>query len=107
MLLMYNEGLNNFWFFCVCGHRTEPKPTLEAAGREADLHMALVAAAAVGAVSDLASSARAWVRLGPAVRPTGKHRALHRARAARYSVLLEALAAVSRDPEPTPQEIAP
>ncbi len=73
-------------------------------GGGAPMGAALVAAAAVGAVADLASSARAWVKLGPAVRPSGKHRALHRARVARYGVLLDALAAVSREPDPNPEE---
>jgi hypothetical protein len=60
---------------------------------------ALVAAAAVGAVSDLAASARAWVGLGPAVRPSGHSRDLCRARVERYGELLGALAALS-----TPKE---
>jgi len=58
---------------------------------------ALVAAASVGAVADLAASARAWVRLGPAVRPSGRSRELYRARTARYGRLLTGLAALSRD----------
>jgi xylulokinase len=76
-------------------------------GGGAPMGAALVAAASVGAVGDLAASARAWVKLSPPVRPTGKHRALHRARAARYRVLLEALAVVSRDVDPTGEENHP
>jgi xylulokinase len=73
-------------------------------GGGAPMGAALVAAAAVGAVSDLAATARSWVRLAPAVRPTGRHRALHRARAARYRTLLGALDALSRDPAPAEEE---
>ena len=76
-------------------------------GGGAPMGAALVAAAAAGVVSDLASSARSWVKLGPAIRPTGRHRALYRARTARYHTLLEALAAISRDPDPSPEEKRP
>ncbi len=76
-------------------------------GGGAPMGAALVAAAAVGAVPDLASSARAWVKLGPPVRPTGQHRALYRARVGRYGTLLAALAAVSRAPDPSPEERHP
>jgi len=68
-------------------------------GGGAPMGAALVAAASVGAVSDLAASARSWVRLGPAVRPSGSRRALYRARVARYGTLLGALAGLSREPD--------
>jgi xylulokinase len=70
-------------------------------GGGAPMGAALVAAAAVGAIADLASTARAWVKLGVPTRPTGEHRALYRTRIARYGVLLGALAAVSCEPDPT------
>jgi xylulokinase len=76
-------------------------------GGGAPMGAALVAAAAVGAVADLASSARAWVKLGPPTRPAGRHRALYRARIARYARLLGALAEVSREPDPTREENDP
>ncbi|HYD40864.1 MAG TPA: FGGY family carbohydrate kinase [Anaeromyxobacter sp.] len=67
-------------------------------GGGAPMGAALVAAAAVGAVPDLAAAARAWVKLGPAVAPTGRHRAVHAARLARYRALLGALAQLSAAP---------
>jgi xylulokinase len=76
-------------------------------GGGAPMGAALVAAAAVGAVSDLAASARAWVRLGAAVQPSGKDRPLYRARAARYGTLLAALDGLSREPVPTAEEKRP
>jgi xylulokinase len=66
-------------------------------GGGAPMGAALVAAAAAGAISDLAAAARSWVRLGPAVRPTGHNRDLYRARARRYAQLLEALAGLSAE----------
>jgi len=76
-------------------------------GGGAPMGAALVAAAAVGAVSDLAATARSWVKLGPAVRPTGRHRTVHRARIARYASLLGALDDLSRQPIPGAEENAP
>jgi xylulokinase len=67
-------------------------------GGGAPMGAALVAAAAVGAVPDLAEAARAWVKLGRAVAPTGRHRAIHAARISRYRALLAALAGLSTDP---------
>jgi xylulokinase len=76
-------------------------------GGGAPMGAALVAASAVGAVSDLAASARAWVKLGPAVRPSGSHHVLHRARASRYRTLVAALADLSRQPDPPAEEPRP
>jgi xylulokinase len=71
-------------------------------GGGAPMGAALVAAAAVGAVSDLAQSARSWVRLGPAVRPSGRHGETCRARVRRYGELLGALVTLSREAAPGP-----
>ncbi len=66
-------------------------------GGGAPMGAALVAAASAGVIADLASAARAWVKLGPAVQPTGKQRELYRARTRRYAELLEALAGLSTE----------
>ncbi len=76
-------------------------------GGGAPMGAALVAAAAVGAVSDLAASARSWVRLGAAVRPTGRRRSICRARVARYHQLQDALATLSQEPAHSPEEDRP
>jgi xylulokinase len=70
-------------------------------GGGAPMGAALVAGAAAGALPDLAGAARAWVKLGSAVRPTGRHRVVTAARIARYGALLAALARLSIDPGPT------
>jgi len=68
-------------------------------GGGAPMGAALVAAAAVGAVLDLAAAAQSWVKLAPPVLPTGHDRALYRARIARYQTLLAALDTLSREPD--------
>lgn len=73
-------------------------------GGGAPMGAALVAAAAAGAVRDLAASARSWVRLAAPVRPSGHNRRTTRARVARYGKLLGALAELSREPVPTAEE---
>lgn len=71
-------------------------------GGGAPMGAALVAAAAVTAVPDVAAAAASWVKLGPAVAPTGRHRVVHAARLARYRALLGALAQLSADPLSNP-----
>ena len=73
-------------------------------GGGAPMGAALVAAAAAGAVRDLAAAARSWVRLAAPVRPSGHNRRTTRARVARYGKLLGALAELSREPVPTAEE---
>jgi len=57
----------------------------------APLGAALVAAAACGAVPDLASAARAWVRPGTERLPDPRHREIYARRQANYERLLGAL----------------
>lgn len=71
-------------------------------GGGAPMGAALVAAAAAGVIDDLAAAAPGWVKLGPAVRPTGKQRELYRARTRRYAELLQALAGLSSEPGTDP-----
>ncbi len=63
-------------------------------GGGAPLGAALVAAAAVGVVDDLASAARAWVSLGEPVAPSGRHGDLYRERARTYERILKLVTAV-------------
>lgn len=41
MQLLFDEQTKQFTFTCLCGHKTLPRYTVEAAGRLADLHMAV------------------------------------------------------------------
>ena len=65
-------------------------------GGGAPLGAALVAAASVGVVGDLAAAARRWVSLGTAVAPSSSPRraGVYRARTRSYARILELLAAV-------------